>query len=76
MVGCLGWCLLAPFDLAQILPDGGSLLLPHYLPGSPIIKITCASGWPLAWSWRAVSVSISLSRFAHVIMEAEKSQVL
>ena len=33
----MDWCLLSPFDLSLILLVGGSLLVPHSLPGPPIV---------------------------------------
>ena len=30
--------LLPPFDLSQILPVGGSLLVPRSLPGAPVLR--------------------------------------
>ena len=29
----MGWCFFSPFDLSPVLPGGGSLLVPHSLPG-------------------------------------------
>ena len=38
LVGLKDWRLLSPFDLARILPVGGSLLVPHSLPGPPVVR--------------------------------------
>ena len=57
LVGHMDWRLLSSFDLSQILLLGGSLLLPLPLPGPPVVKIIQASGYYLAWSRWAVSVS-------------------
>ena len=63
LVGHMDWRLLSPFDLSRILPVGGSLLVPHSLPGPPVVKITHASGYYLAWPGPAVSVSGSPNKF-------------
>ena len=34
----MDWCLLSPFGLSQILPVGGSLSIPHLLPGPPVVR--------------------------------------
>ena len=44
LVGHTDWRLLSPFDLSQILPIGGGLLVPCSLPGPPG-KITYADGY-------------------------------
>ena len=49
--------LLSPFDLSQILPVGGGLLVPCSLPGPPVVKRTHTSGYYRAWPGWAVSVS-------------------
>ena len=36
--GHTDWHLLSPFDLSQILPAGGGLLVPHSLPGPPVAR--------------------------------------
>ena len=36
LVGRMDWRLLSAFALSQILPVGGSLLVPHSLPGPPV----------------------------------------
>ena len=38
LVGHMDWFLLSPFDLSQILLVGGSLLVPHSLPGPPVVR--------------------------------------
>ena len=38
LVGCMDWHLLSPFDLCRILVVGGSLLVPHSLPGPPVVR--------------------------------------
>ena len=38
LVGHMDWRLLSPFDLSQILPVGGSLLIPRSLPGAPVVR--------------------------------------
>ena len=38
LVGRMDWLLLSPFDLPQILPVGGGLLVMCSLPGSPGVK--------------------------------------
>ena len=48
--------LLSPFELSQILPVGGSLLVLPSLPGPPVVKITHASDYYLAWPGWVVSV--------------------
>ena len=30
--------MASPFDLPQILPVGGGVLVPHSLPGPPVVK--------------------------------------
>ena len=37
LAGHMDWHLLSSFDLPQILPVGGSLLVPHSLLGPPVI---------------------------------------
>ena len=38
VVGLVGWCLLTPSDLSQIIPFGGSSLVSCSLPGFPAIR--------------------------------------
>ena len=38
LVGHMDWRLLSPFELSRILPVGGSLLVPHSLPGPPVAR--------------------------------------
>ena len=57
----MDWCLLSPFDLSQILPVGGGLLVTHSLPGPPVAQITHPCGCCLVQSGWEVSVSVSLN---------------
>ena len=50
--------VVSSFDLSQTLPDGGSLLVPCFLPGPPVRKTTYANGYYGAWLGWAVSVSM------------------
>ena len=38
LVGHMDWRLLSPFDLSQILPVGGDLLVLSSLPGPPVVR--------------------------------------
>ena len=49
---------VSPFDLSQILPVGGSLLVPYSLSRSPSHKTTHANGYYGAWPGWAVSISV------------------
>ena len=51
-------------DLSQILLVGDNLLIPHSLPGPPVVKIAHTSGCPLVWPGQAVSVSVPPNRYA------------
>ena len=63
------WCLFSPFDRSQILPVGGSLLVPCFLPRPPVVMITHASGYCLVCPGWAVSVSGSPNvRTMHVLI--------
>ena len=53
----MDWHLLSPFDLSRILLVGGSLLVPHSLPGPPV-----ASDYYLARPGWVVSISGSPNR--------------
>ena len=55
----MDWYLLSPFDLSRILLVGGDLSVPSSLPGPPVVTISHASGYYLAWPGRVVSVSVS-----------------
>ena len=49
---------VSPLDLSQTLPDGGSLLVPCFLPGPPVRKTTYANGYYGAWLGWVVSISV------------------
>ena len=38
LVGHVGWSFLSPFDLSQILLNGGSLVVPCSLPGLSVVR--------------------------------------
>ena len=67
LVGLMGWHLLSPFEVSQILLVGGSFLVPCSLSGPPVVKITHASGYYLAWPGWVVSVSVSPNKFVCIV---------
>ena len=55
-IHCITREVLSPFDLSQILLVGDNLLVPHSLPGPPVVKIAHTSGYHLVWPEQEVSV--------------------
>ena len=63
-IHCIAREVLSPFDVSQILLVGDNLLIPHSLPGPPVVKIAHTSGCHLVWPGQAVSVNVPPNRYA------------
>ena len=61
----MDWCLLSPFGLSQILPVGGSLLIPCSLPAPPVVRelmhvvTTAWPGWVVSSSVLPLTVTLA-----------------
>ena len=69
----MDWRLLSPFDLSRILRLGGSLLVPCFLPGPPVVSrlMQAATILPLQGEqfWSVFPLTDMLSNFCQTVFE-------